>query len=168
MAITLQLARVSTEMLEDCRRDISALDKLTSFAAVPRDHHLDLDWARAGLKILARLSGQALNAQSALYISMEGVRVINLDSPLSAIAGVWLYEIAPNEVKLIYDGLAHISIQNLLAALPDDEIDWNILFGSSELPKEFRHDYFNKHISALLEFYQKASTQSQAVVVWED
>jgi hypothetical protein len=49
MAVTQQLARLTSDQLTQCRRSVEYVNRLCSFQLLPPGDYLDLDWAPAPL-----------------------------------------------------------------------------------------------------------------------
>lgn len=155
MAVTQQLARASTEYLEECRRAALASPDGDPGWAPPEGDTLDLDWAIWDLIALCRQAGDRAADLATLEHSIEGdpAKIPFLDhlafyDRIERAPGL----LAPSEVARLAVALARFDLDAALAAAPAHA-------GPEELAAHFR---------ALREFYEGAARRGLAVVAWVD
>lgn len=165
MAVTQQLARVDTQLLDRCQADVGALLDLVAFRLLSEEQYLDLDWAPVGLTALARLSGQPFESQAALAMACEGTRPVNPRFPLWEVSE-YPFGLDPREVKFVSVGLSQVALDELIASIPASQDVWNTLVGS-EQPQN-AHEYYRNQFNRLRQFFLKAAEANQGVVLWSD
>ena len=74
MAVTQQLARLTTDELARCRRSVDALHQLCSFELREPGEYLDLDWSPRALQRAAVLAGLPDELVTAIERACEVVR----------------------------------------------------------------------------------------------
>lgn len=153
MAVTQLLARVPPDLLRQCRAGVAALEQVVSFAGVPRNFYLDLDWAPAPLMELMRAARQPRALQEALRHACDGVRAVNLEFPEGAV------EVMPRELDVA---------EVVASSAGLDAIDADALFAASGSLASGDTAYLRTHFNALRGFYAAAAAAEQAVIVWWD
>ena len=153
MAVTQLLARVPPDLLRQCRGDVAALERVVSFAGVPRNFYLDLDWAPAPLLELMRAARQPRAHQEALRHACDGVRAVNMAFPEGA---VW---VAPRELDVA---------EVVASSLGIGAIDADALFAVGGSLASGDTANLRPHFNALRGFYAAAASAEQGVIVWWD
>jgi len=153
MAVTQLLVRVPEALLAECRADSAALEGVVSFAAAPRNFHLDLDWSPAPLHELMRCARQPAEVRAALRRACDGVRPVNPDFPEGTV------EVAPCAL----DPTEAAGVSVIL-----DRVDANALFATSVGADDGCNGYLRQHFEALRRFYAEAAGAGHAVIVWWD
>src|SRR5689334_17144915 len=77
VAVTQQLARVSTALLDECRVNVGRLDDVCSFRALDAADYLDLDWAPKLLEAAAVTAHIDPELRAALGMATVGEDEVN-------------------------------------------------------------------------------------------
>jgi hypothetical protein len=162
MAVTQQLARVSPDLFDECRRYTGTLERLLAFELVGPDSYLDLDWASRGLVALAH----ACNEQHGLTVG----RALEGDiAPLNAGLPAGTVEIPPagldtEGVRRTAAQLMSIEASILLAGWPRVSAAVERSAGRIDDPVSYYRDRFQR----LQAFYAAAAQDGEATIMWWD
>jgi Domain of unknown function (DUF1877) len=168
VAVTLQLARITSAQLSECRRSVAVLDRLCSFELVPAEDYLDLDWAADAL---IRLCEHArVGDVTAVRRSVTGDAEVNpayRDQPYTVMGQPRLLE--PRDVSALAASLHSIDLDQAFARLPSDPQAVKETLGGTlaEFIGDPR-DYVTGHFRALGDFYTAAANRHNAIVIWDD
>ena len=169
MAVTQQVLRLSSDILERARSEVSVLGDLIAFKLTAPADSLDLDWAPRGLERLARSALtatqhasilRALNGKTVVESAhADGARQYDVYSDITFLPAV--------EVREVEQTLGGIELAALVDAIPQERSDQLSLFGTSELPENPSRYYAEKFV-ALREFVRGAAARNLALVMWWD
>lgn len=165
MAVTQQLARISSPRAACARGNAAALASIISFEVIGNDAFADFDWSpqllHASLQVIDETQLAAL-----VESAFEGAELLNADCP-DAVAGYRVYADIrmhpPDAVHKLAAELPRLPIASMMttyAAL-------RVAHPGRELPNGFP-DYVQRYASMLVEFYAAASRSDQAVITWWD
>jgi hypothetical protein len=149
MAVTQQLARLSPDLLQRCRADVTVLGDLVSFLLVPEQNYLDLHWAPAPLEKIVGNAGDAEGA-AALRLACQGARPVNDGFP-----DFEVYE-PPRELDIG-------EVRATSAALARIAFD-----GIARDASGYTAAQLGEYLRALCAFYAAAAAANEAVIVWWD
>lgn len=180
MAVTLQLARVSSETLKECNTSPVALLRILE----SKNENLDMNWAARDLIVLMRESGQPFNTQDALRKAVEGIHDIDkfismgdkdafndpVLSDLSEILifGDWFRFLNVDEVSSVFAVLSDVDVEAMLKIVtPADQQSFELMIGSEGwMAYEQWPDVCREYFNALQDFYKSAALAGQAIVLW--
>ena len=168
MAVTLQLARITSAQLSECRRSIALLDRLCSFELVPAADVLDLDWADAALIRLCERTG--VGDVVALRRAVSGDAEVNpayRDQPYTVMEQPRF--LAPADVAILGAALRSIDLDLAFSRLPSDLPAMKETLGG--FLAEFIGDprsYVTHNFRALRDFCTGAADRRLAIVIWRD
>ncbi|MEV6212541.1 DUF1877 domain-containing protein [Kitasatospora sp. NPDC051914] len=170
MAVTQQLARVTTEYLNLCRQVAEASPDANPQWDPPRADRLDLDWSPESLRRLFQLARVGPAAVSALERSTDGDALIDV-SYLDHDDAVGTFgppprAIGPDAASEIATTLAAVDWEDAIAALPADGQE-----AAATLRMSITGDprlYLTHHFEALRTFYRQAAERRLTVVLWWD
>lgn len=156
MAITQQLARLTSRQLEACSSDADELRRVCWYTGLPKKDHLDLNWWLNILRRAAQDGDAPANVLGTIVTAIDGNREVFPDS--QAIAQVYsevtCLDVA--ETAEIAAGLAAVDLDALMAvAAKDDEV------------REYMVD-IRAAFEQLREFYRVAAARGLAVMLWWD
>lgn len=163
MALTQQLARLTTGHLIECTSSVAALDDVCSFRGLPPADYLDLDWSPALLIQCAELVGVGTAVASRLRLATDGVREVN---PAYRDAPETIFEHPVNalerrDVQLVTAALVQLEVSDFLADAQPGDVP-----GLQELTEPLA--YLREHWLALVAFYREADARELSVVMWWD
>ncbi|MFJ4900838.1 DUF1877 family protein [Streptomyces sp. NPDC088727] len=170
MAVTQQLARVTTEYLNFCRQAAEAAPDVNPQWDPPRADWIDLDWSPAPLRQLVKLAKVGPAAVAALERSTNGDALIDV-SYLDHDDAVGTFgppprAVAPAAVAEIATTLAAVDWEAAIAALPAGAQEAATAMGMSITGDP--RPYLTGHFEALRIFYQQAAERRLTVVLWWD
>lgn len=168
MAVTQQLARISSDQLATCQRDQKALIQLISFKAGLSDIYLDLDRAGEGLVAGLTRCGLPEVARPLNTLFGEGADIVGEALPaLPPEHAVW------SDITFVDQALVQQLALHLRALTPAT-LD-AVLARAATLAAEqslMRFDnartYYKKAFTNLSDVLQMAARQNQIVVAWWD
>jgi hypothetical protein len=169
VAVTQQLARLSTEQLALCRSSVEALDKLCSFELLTVSDYLDLDWAPAPLVRAFELAEVGTPVIDALRRGLDGDAEIN-PAYRDRHDTVWRHPVTALEPEIVADVailIGSVEPEAALAALPEDATAALASLGMREFDGHPGR-YLHRHLVALRDFYADAARRRLAVAVWWD
>ena len=167
MAVTQQLARLTSEQLAQCRSSIEVLDRLCSFKLRTHEDYLDLDWSPHPLELTAARIDAELSA--AVRDACSGGDEINpayrefpgsiFEHPVRALE--------PDAVRAVAGILTRIDPRDLVASLPTHAEAARQIVGLEDF---LGHpgDYLRGHYDSLRRFYQAAAARGQVTATWWD
>src|SRR3954447_5043682 len=169
MAVTQQLARLTTDELARCRRSAETLHLLCSFELrEPRDY-LDLDWSPRALQRAAVLAGLPGELVAAIERACDGDDEINpayrdhartiREHPVTALE--------PDVVRAIAAEVQRWSAAEIVRRVPDDPTLAARALGLTEMADRPR-EYLGTRFALLREFYAEANTRHLATAMWWD
>lgn len=170
MGLTQQLARVSPEYLEQCRRTAAAAPDGDPQWDPPDEDTLDLDWAIWGLIRFCGRSETDAGHRDILQRSIEGdaggVEFLDhrevhdgFDAPPALHS--------PAAVAKLAEALNTIDLHQTLTHLPQDAKEAAQACGF-EWKDTHPRAYLTRHFTALRDFYNTASQRNQAILTWVD
>lgn len=169
MAITLQLARMDLKHYEWCKENENALSELISFESCPDSDYLDLDWVAGGINTYFEATNQLPEAKLALYLSINGTRLVNPNCR-NEVNGYLVYSdiacLELDEVRIVVEGFKSIDWVALCAWLPQDADEANKVLGT-ELTMH-PNQYYVEALKHLKNFYDEALERSLCVIMWWD
>ncbi|WP_405406684.1 DUF1877 family protein [Streptomyces sp. NBC_01104] len=170
MAVTQQLARVTTEYLNFCRQASQASPDANPEWNPPRADWIDLGWSPESLRRLCQLARVGLAAVAALERSTYGDALVDV-SYLDHDDAVGTFgppprALAPAAVAEIAATLAAVDWEAAIAALPADGQEAAAVLGI-DITGDPR-PYLTRHFEALRTFYQQAAERRLTVVLWWD
>ncbi|MFF0294620.1 DUF1877 family protein [Kitasatospora sp. NPDC004614] len=168
MAITQQLARITPDHLERCRRHAALHDGDPDWDP-PAGDHLDLDWSPVALRAVCERAGLDRTQVDALRRALDGSAAVDL-----GVLNTWPHPIAfvgpataltPAEVAGVAAELAEIDFPALLDRLPSGPTLAALLgFDLDGDPAR----YLLRHFHALQAFYAGAARRGLMTVLWWD
>ncbi|MER7757207.1 DUF1877 domain-containing protein [Kitasatospora sp. NPDC097643] len=170
MAITQQLARVSADYLDACRRSAAESPDGDHQWDPPSADCLDLDWAPSMLERaceLAQLDAVRLEALRSATDGDSGIDLGFLNVGLHAIAffsNSTPTALCPAEVARVATLLGEIDMRATLRSVMDSGAGSTLGYGFVGDPTE----YLLEHFGALRRFYEEAARRGLLVVQWWD
>ncbi|MEW1892986.1 DUF1877 family protein [Streptomyces sp. IBSBF 3010] len=170
MAVTQQLARVTTEHLDLCRQAAEVSPDANPQWDPPRADWIDLDWSPGPLRQLLQLAEAGDAAVAALERSTRGdtlpdVSYLDHEDAVGSF-GPPPAAVAPAAVAEIATALAAIDWDAAIAALPADAQEAATVLGMNVTGDP--RPYLAGHFEALRAFYQRAAERRLTVVSWWD
>lgn len=180
MAVTLQLARVSSETLEESKTSPAALSRIMQ----SKNKNLDMNWGARDLAVLMKESGQPLNIQEALRQAVEGVHDIDKlismgdewvfhDPVLTHLSevltfGEWFRFLNVEEVHSVSAVLSEVDVEAMLKIVtPVNQSSFDLMIGfEGWIEYERWPDRCREYFNALQDFYKSAALAGQAIVLW--
>ncbi|MFJ8627872.1 DUF1877 domain-containing protein [Kitasatospora sp. NPDC093550] len=170
MAVTQQLARVSTEYLAACRQSAEESPDGDHHWDPPSADCLDLDWAPAMLERACELTRLDAVHLEALKRATEGGSDIDLDfldtnpHAIASFSNSAPTALCPDAVARVSVLLGGIDMRAILQSVLDSGMESELGYGFIGDPTE----YLLGHFGALREFYAEAARRSLLVVLWWD
>lgn len=165
MAVTQQIAILSVDMLEQCKNDLTVLDKLVSFELLADECYTDLDWSLSYLCKLFELENNPDESSKAFNLLIEGEGIVNKEYDGCEFGEIPRF-IGKNKIKSIASILESLTVNDAFKRLPDSLKEINKILGS-----EFDRDprsYLNTNFDALRLAVSSASKSSKVIVTWWD
>lgn len=165
MAVTQQLARISSHRAASASESSTALEAILSFHVTGDDAFVDLDWAPQ----ILRWSLQAINEHgmaATVDQAFEGAEVLNSACPVGVPQYIVYSEVRahqPDRVQEIAAQLQRLPIE----AMEQTYAVVRSAHPDGELPDDFL-GYIRRHNTVLVQFYEEASKNNQAVITWWD
>ncbi|MAT99615.1 MAG: hypothetical protein CL608_20935 [Anaerolineaceae bacterium] len=169
MAVTQQIVRLHPNLLQLCSISEEVLKRLISLQLQSEDGHLDLNWAPSGLERYFEASQQLPESKLALYLALNGSRLVNNDhrcGPDYDPVYSDITALSREEVDFVANNLSKIDWESFFGWLPEDKEEANKILGTDLTihPNTYHGDYLKE----LVTFYQKASKDQMVTAMWWD
>lgn len=163
MAVTLQLARASQCVFEQCASDLSCLRALVNYELLPKCQYEDLNWFPAIMKAVVPFLGLPKDDACAIVAAVSGKEVLASAEGLDIYSDVTICDASTAEaVAQLLDRtpFRELVVEKLSSGWGD--VISNDLWNSTVSPVPFLNDMYQR----MENFFKEAGSAHQAVAYW--